>query len=160
MSQHFKNLGLHESESCEAQPPRWLARCANLATQAFHSADRLAPVGCHFHRHERARDLPPQWEITLFVSSTEVYGGALDGQLAVSRLMLDLKALIEVFDEVDSFYWQAQTMADDDQLGPHVGVEGQFEGHAVWLRITAESPSPFEPGRVADVCAKEIQDRW
>lgn len=160
MSHHDKNLSLHESESGEAQPPQWLDRFANLATQAFHSADKLAPVGCHFHRYEEERGLPPQWEVTLFASSTEIYGGALDGSCAVSRFMLDLRVLMEVFDVVESFYWQAQTMADDDELGPHVGVEGEFEGHAVWLRITSKSPSQFDSGRVVDLCANEVQDRW
>ena len=160
MSHHDENSNLHESESGEAQPPLWLERFANLATETFHSADKLAPVGCHFHRYERERDLSPQWEVTLFASSTEIYGGALDGSCAVSRFMLDLRMLMEIFDVVESFYWQAQTMADDDELGPHVGVEGVFEGHAVWLRITSRSPSQFESGRVVDLCANEVQDRW
>ncbi len=160
MSHDDKNHSRHESESGKVQSPLWLERFANLATEAFHSADKLAPVGCHFHRYEEERGLPPQWEVTLFASSTEIYGGALDGSCAVSRFMLDLKVLMEVFDVVESSYWQAQTMAEDDDLGPHVGVEGQFEGHSVWLRITAKPPSQFESGRVVDLCANEVQDRW
>jgi hypothetical protein len=160
MSHHDENIGLHESEIDEALPPVWLDRFANQATEAFHSAYKLAPVGCHFHRCERESDLLPQWEVTLFASSTEIYGGALDGSCAVSRFMLDLKVLMEVFDVVESCYWQAQTMADDDDLGPHVGVEGEFEGHSVWLRVTSKSPSQFESGRVVDLYANEMEDRW
>lgn len=160
MSHYDKNLNLDEPESCEAQPPKWLDRFANLATRSFHSADKLAPVGCHFHLYEGDEGLSPQWEVTLFASSTEIYGGALDGSCAVSRFMLDLRVLMGVFDVVESFYWQAQTMADDDEVGAHVGVEGSFEGHSVWLRITAKSPSQFESGRVVDLCANEVQDRW
>ncbi|MBC7819391.1 MAG: hypothetical protein IAG10_21105 [Planctomycetaceae bacterium] len=160
MSHDNKCFSLDGPESRAVQPPSWLGRFANLATRAFQSADKLPPVGCHFHRHEGEEALPPQWEVTLFASSTEIYGGALDGSCAVSRFMLDLRVLMELFDVVESFYWQAQTMADDDQVGPHVGVEGSFEGHAIWLRITAKSPSQFESGRVVDVCANEVQDRW
>ncbi len=160
MSHDDKSLSRPGSESGEAQPPQWLDRFANRASQAFHSADKLAPVGCHFHRYEEEGGLLPQWEVTLFASSTEIYGGALDGSCAVSRFMLDLRVLMEVFDVVESCYWQAQTMADDDDLGPHVGVEGQFEGHLVWLRITAKPPGQFESGRVVDLCANEVQDRW
>ncbi len=160
MSHDDNYLSLEESESFEAQPPEWLNRFANLATQAFHSADKLAPVGCHFHLCQGDKGLPPQWEVTLFASSTEIYGGALDGSCAVSRFMLDLRVLMKVFDVVESFYWQAQTMADDDEVGAHVGVEGSFEGHSVWLRVTAKSPSQFESGRVVDLCANEVQDLW
>lgn len=74
--------------------------------------------------------------------------------------MVDLRDLMEVFDAIESVYWQPQTMADDDEVGPHVGVEGIFEGHSVWLRITAEPPSQFESGRMVDVLANEVEDRW
>ena len=155
-----KHFSLHGPESRAVPPPLWLVRFANLVTRAFHSAEQLPPVGCHFHRNEEEGDLSAEWEVTLFTSSTEVFGGALDGSCSAARFMLDLKVLIEAFDAIESLYWQAQTMADDDEVGPHVGVEGSFEGHAVWLRITAEPPSQFESGRVFDACEDEIHDRW
>ena len=142
----------------EPQPQKWLGELAALATRAFHSQSQLAPVGCHFHKNDEVT--PTQWEVTLFVSSTEVYGGALDGQCAFSRFMVDLKDLMAVFDVVESCYWQAQTMTDDDQLGPHVGIEGLYQGHSVWLRITAQPPDQFEPGRVFDQVTNELQNRW
>ena len=155
-----KSLRFDEAESPDARPPHWLVQFADLATQAFHSDEMLAPVGCHFHRFEGEKVSSSQWEITLFVSSTEVYGGALDGSCSVSPFMLDLRVLMDLFDSIESCYWQAQTMADDDQLGPHVGLEGLFEGHSIWLRITAEPPSQFESGRRVDLCAKVVKDCW
>lgn len=147
-----------EVEIREPQPPGWLSELANLATQAFHSQSPLAPVGCHFHKNDEVS--PTQWEVTLFVSSTEVFGGAQDGQSSFSRFMVDLRDLMAIFDAVESCYWQAQPMAEDDQLGPHVGVEGQFQGHSIWLRITSHPPSEFEAGRVFDHAANELQNRW
>lgn len=142
----------------EPQPPQWLAELTTVALKAFHSHNPLAPVGCHFHSNDQ--NGAAQWEVTLFVSSTEIYGGALDGQCAYSRFMVDLKELVMAFDAVESCYWQAQTMADDDQLGPHVGVEGQFQGRSVWLRITAQPPDQFESGQVFDHHADEVQNSW
>ena len=153
LSSHFD-----QPETGPTIPPEWLDRLANLISQAFHAADLLAPVGCHFRRPNESKR--PQWEVTLFVSSTEYFGGPQDGQLTVSRFMLDLRAVVTTFDAVESFYWQAHSMADDDQLGMHIGVKGAFEGHAVWLRITAEPPSQFQPGRVMDLCANVLKDRW
>ena len=158
MSPNNHSLSYRGSEPGEAPPPQWLGRFANRAARAFHSEENLTPVGCHFHEHVEAEI--SQWEVTLFVSSTEVYGGALDGQSTVSRFMIELRELMEAFDVIESFYWQAQKMADDDQLGPHVGVEGIVGGHSVWLRITAEPPDQFQPGQVFDVCANELEDRW
>lgn len=147
-----------EIETCGRQPPRWIGELARLAMQAFHSRGDLAPVGCHFHENDEVET--PQSEVTLFVSSTEVYGGALDGHCAFSPFMVDLLALMAAFDVVESCYWQAQMMAEDDQLGPHVGIEGRFQGHSVWLRITAEPPEQFETGRVFDQLATELQNLW
>ncbi len=158
MSQNDLKPMVEEVETREPQPPRWLGELATLATQAIHSQSPLAPVGCHFHKNNEVA--PTQWEVTLFVSSTEIYGGARDGQCVFSRFMVDLRDLMAAFDVVENCYWQAQTMTEDDQLGPHVGVEGLFQGHSVWLRITAQSPSKFEPGRVFNQAANELQNRW
>lgn len=158
MSREELKPKIDDVEIREPQPPRWLGELATLATQAFHSESQLAPVGCHFHKNDEVD--PIQWEVTLFVSSTEVYGGARDGQCAFSRFMVDLRDLMAAFDVIESCYWQAQTMTEDDQLGPHVGVEGMFQGHSVWLRITAQPPSEFEPGRVFDAAANVLQNRW
>ena len=158
MSREDLKPKIDEVEIRGPQPPQWLGELATLATRAFHSQSQLAPVGCHFHKNDEVA--PIQWEVTLFISSTEVYGGALDGQCALSRFMVDLKELMAAFDVVESCYWQAQTMADDDQLGPHVGVEGLFQGQSVWLRITSQPPNEFEPGRVFDEFENELQNRW
>ena len=95
-----KYLTLHAPETQVVQPPSWLGRFANLATRAFHSANQLPPVGCHFHQHEGEGALLPQWEVTLFASSTEVYGGAFDGSCAAVPFMLDLRVLMEAFDGI------------------------------------------------------------
>ena len=158
MSRNELRQRIEEVEARDAQPPEWLSVLADLAARAFHSQGQLAPVGCHFHKNNEIET--PQWEVTLFVSGTEVYGGAHDGQCVLTRFAVDLRELMLAFDAVESCYWQTQTMADDDQLGPHVGVEGLFQGHSVWLRVTAQPPSEFESGRVFDELEDELQNRW
>ena len=96
----------------------------------------------------------------MFVSGTEYVGGALDGQFALAQFMLDLGDVLEAFDSISSCYWQAQPMGEDDDLGPHVGVEGVVEGHSVWLRVTASPPRQFDAGRVVNVYAKAVEQRW
>lgn len=147
-----------EIEGSGPKPPPWIGELARLAVRSFHAPDDIAPVGCHIHHNDESE--PIQWEVTLFVSSTEVYGGSLDGQRTLSPFMVDLTELMLALDVVESCYWQAQAMAGDDQIGPHVGVEGLFQGHSVWLRITAQPPNQFDPGRVFDVVAVELQDLW
>ncbi len=135
--------------------PRWIHRFTNLVIRSLHAAESLAPVGCHVHLNAEAER--PQWEVTLFIASTEILGGPRDGQVGLSRFMLNLHDLMLVFDSTDSFYWQAQPMAEDDDLGSHIGVEGQFEGQSVWLRMTAEPPVQFQCGREVDL---SLNDGW
>ena len=144
--------------SHQRKPPRWIQRLGHRISQAFHASGLLAPIGCHFHQNDGLDG--SQWEVTLFVSSTELFGGSNDGQIAVSRFMLDLKAVLSAFDVVDSLYWQTHVVAEDDQLGAHIGVEGEFEGNAVWLRITAEPPAQFQPGCSVDLNANITKDCW
>ena len=151
-------MSLEHSCAHQHKPPQWIAKLGHLISQGFHSSGTLAPIGCHFHQNDELEG--SQWEVTLFVSSTEFFGGPNDGKVAVSRFMLDLKEVLLAFDVVDSVYWQTHMMAEDDQVGPHIGVEGDFEGNAVWLRITAEPPAQFQPGRSVDLCVNAAKDRW
>ena len=136
--------------------PRWINRFTNLITRSLHAAEPLAPVGCHVHLNEEADQ--PQWEVTLFVASTEILGGPRDGHVELSRFTLDLLDLLLVFDSTDKFYWQAQPIAEDDDLGPHIGVEGQFEGESVWLRMTSEPPVQFHNRDMRWVCPSTTAD--
>lgn len=158
MFRNRQSLNAGTEDQKKANTPKWMSRLANLISRAFYSADVLAPIGCHFHPGNG--DADSQAEVTLFVSGTEVMGGACDGRVINSRFMLDLREVMEAFELIESCYWQAQRMADDDQVGPHFGVEGLFEGHRVWLRVAAEPPAQFEPGRLANLHANNFENQW
>lgn len=139
-----------------AAPPSWLARMTNdVATQMW-GVDILAPIGCHYFFNEAVG----HWEVTLFVSSTEVVGGARDGQTVTSRFTLDLSQIQGLFDEVTGFHWQAQQLGSEDEIGPHVSLEGKYEGQDVWVRVLASAPNRFEAGRYANAYEMRVQDIW
>ncbi len=137
-------------------PPIWLAETANRVAAQFHCAEVLAPVGCHYFR-DKGRDV---WEVTVFVSGTETLGGEHDGKRTCSRFSVNLAGVHALFSEIHEFSWQAVSMGEADDLGPHLSIEGVIGGHTVWLRITAHPPEPFEPGRIADVCDRRFHDLW
>lgn len=116
--------------------------------------DVLAPLGCHYC------EIDGVWEITLFASQTEIVGGPKDGGMRPSRFHVELIGLAAIFDEVESAYWQAQQLGENDDLGPHVGVEGVYAGHRVWLRIPAVAPSRFPAGRHAVVQPETWEELW
>jgi hypothetical protein len=133
--------------------PDWLRSFANDAAQLIIPLEPLAPVGCHF-TYSGGR-----WEVTLFPLATRIEGGPRHGELVGSRYNLDLASLQLMFSSIRRCDWQSASMNDDDELGCHVAIHGSFDNHNVALRILAEAPSRFEPGRIAKVdadCFEEL----
>ena len=137
-------------------PPTWLNTMANHVASLMYDVDVLSPIGCHFFHH-LSRD---EWEVTLFASNTEIVGGEWDGVLAPSKFCFDILKLGEIFQEVRDLFWQALPVDFDDQLGSHVSIEATYEGHQVWVRILAESPEEFEPGRRIQTYDFNLKEIW
>lgn len=137
-----------------ANPPEWLHQFADEVAAQLRAVDVLAPLGCHIYQGSGAS------EVTLFVSTTEIVGGPQDGRHKVSRFFVDLLALTQVFDAIRSFAWQAQGLGAQDDIGPHVAIEGDYRGHAVWLRIPAMAPKQFPAGRRAHAHLAQWEEVW
>lgn len=129
---------------------------ANQVASLMYDVDVLAPIGCH-HFYNSNRN---EWEVTLFASNTEIVGGEWDGVLAPSKFCFDILKVGEIFEEVKALYWQALPINYDDQLGPHVSIEGKCAGHQVWVRVLAESPEDFEPGRRVKAYEFDLKEIW
>jgi len=137
-----------------ATPPSWLKEFTNQVIEQILPTDPLSPIGCHFHQ------TADEWEVTIFVSRTEILGGQYDGESHHCRFHLNLQELTSLFDHVETFAWQALPMTKDDDLGAHVALEGTAHGERVWLRITAVQPEMFESGRVANVVDMTFESHW
>ena len=135
-------------------PPVWLQELADELTACLTPVDPRAPIGCHVCHAEGC------WEVTVFVSRTEVLGGQFDGDVMPGRFVLDVARIMGVMDHVEACWWQPLPCAADDELGPHLSLEGQHAGERLWVRITAEQPAALESGRIANVLTGTIERRW
>jgi hypothetical protein len=115
-----------------------------------------APVGCHFF-HEHASDT---WEVSLFVSRTEVLGGPADGKRVPAGLQINIMTVCEAFDSPPAIYWQAEKIAHDDELGNHLSFEGIARGQSIWLRILQEPPEWSGAGRVVHAADGRVELLW
>lgn len=134
--------------------PEWLSQLADRVAAQIVAVDLAAPVGCHYAL------VNGRWEVTIFAGSTEVVGGPHDGRYRPSRFFLDIQGLLEYFDSIDSLAWQAQGLGAEDEVGPHLSIEGTCEGHAVWLRVPAYAPRRFPPSRRADPNRELWEEVW
>jgi hypothetical protein len=139
-----------------ASPPAWLRWFANEGAQAILDTEVHAPIGCHYHYSEESRE----WEVTVFVSDTEVVGGPNDGTLVPYHVQVNLSHAIGLFDAPPKVHWLAGADRDDADLDQHVSLEGQTKGHQVWLRILAQAPRQAGPGRLLHASTGELEDIW
>lgn len=126
------------------QPPAWLNGLADVAARAMEplESECLPHLGCHYTKFEGV------WEITLFVESTEIIGGPEDGSIKQATMGVRICDILNVFQNVNQCNWQSRTCATDDDLGPHLSIEGTYKGRMVWLRIVAQAPRQFPPRHV------------
>lgn len=132
----------------------WLERLTDRVCACLHAVDQMPPIGCHYCVDHQT------WEVSLFLSPTEIIGGQHDGERISCLYMLDMLELLHIFDVVESATWQPHQLNDQDELRAHVAVTGYFEGRQVWLRILADAPERFAPGRYANLLEQKMLDTW
>ncbi len=132
----------------------WIKQFSERIAAHVRPADPRTPIGCHYCQVD---DI---WELTLFVSRTEIFGGEFDGRSVPGLFLLDLMGLLLEFDEVTACGWQPFPMDDQDDVGAHVSMEGRYGEHRLWVRIPAVQPQAIAAGCVANVLGEEIELRW
>ncbi|WP_437203940.1 hypothetical protein [Planctomicrobium sp. SH664] len=134
--------------------PPWLDRFTQRAVECLHAVEEAPSIGCHVFQDGEI------WEVSLFLSPTEIVGGEHDGERLTSLFVADVMELVHIFDTVASASWQPHPLTPQDDLRSHLALVGEFEGHIVWLRILGESPEQFGVGRIADFHGRSVVDTW
>ena len=88
------------------------------------------------------------WQIDLYPTPVELIGGAMDGEVVAPGFSLDIEQLRGLFDRIDAVTWQSLGFRAGE--GPHVSVEGVYQGHEVFIQVLAYAPEDEEPGMKLD----------
>ncbi len=142
--------------SSNTNPPAWIRWFVNDAIRGIVDRSVTAPIGCHFFFDEEEN----LWEISLFVSRSEVFGGAADGKHVPSGLHIDIAKVCSAFDLPPATFWQAERHSADDDLGSHLSFEGIARGAHVWLRILQQPPEWAGVGRLVHAADGTVEDVW
>lgn len=132
----------------------WINELASEIGVRLLPIDFPPPLGCHVF------DEDGLVELTLFFGATETMGGELDGCHRSARFHFDLLGVTELFDDVQSFFWQPLTIDTEDDLGPHVSIEGTYQGNQVWVRVLSRPPENVSAGVIANTYTGEFVQRW
>lgn len=136
--------------------PEWVNALTDAVTPHLIAAGPPSPVGAHLQEGGGTEPC----EVSLFYGGTEILGGARDGERTDLPFWLDLAGLTREFDRVERLSWQAVRLGPNDDLGPHVAIEGTFEGRPVRVRVLAASPAAFGPARSADTLRGTFVEHW
>lgn len=139
-----------------SNPPSWLRWFVNDVVRGIMHREDSAPVGCHFYYDEENTT----WEVTLFVSRSEVLGGAWDGKVVPAGLEVDIVKVSAAFDRPPAIFWQAERVLPEDELGPHLSFEGHSHNNQVWLRVLQTAPSWAGVGRLLHAATGEFENIW
>ena len=145
-----------KSSRSTAAPPPWMRWFITDVTHGIVDQSAIAPLGCHFYFDAESAT----WEVTLFVSRTEIVGGPRDGHHISAGLSVDLGKVAEAFDKPPVSWWQSEPVSGDDDLGSHVSFEGVARGFRVWLRILHNCPTGVGPGRLMHAAQGVVEDLW
>jgi hypothetical protein len=109
----------------------------------------MGPLGMNYREEEEL------WIININPTAVELVGGAHDGAMVAPAFSLDLEQFRGCFDDVSDFGWNAIGVNDAD--GPHIHVEGKFQGREVFLQVLAYPPDDEEPGLKLDTTTRHGQ---
>lgn len=74
----------------------------------------------------------------------ELVGGRHDGEIVLPGFTLDLEELRSRFESITDLGWNA--LGFNQPEGPHIYLEGIYQGHELFLQISAYAPEDEEPG--------------
>ncbi|MCA9082573.1 MAG: hypothetical protein KDA81_00890 [Planctomycetaceae bacterium] len=134
--------------------PKWLRNFVTSAISGILDTKWHAPIGCHCHQYNT------EWEVTLFLTSTEVVGGAMDGAEIPVPFQVEINRVMSCFDHVPSVHWQSDKISEDDSLKQHISFQGTVKNNKVWLRILKCAPEGTTPGRLLCAFTGKTTDVW
>ena len=129
------------------RPSAWMTELVEGVAGCMEAHSPMGALGWRSHAEEELV------ELVVYPTPVELVGGAHDGTIVLPGFSLDVQALQAVFERVTALSWHAQDVGPDDEDGPHLSLEGTYQGHAVWLRVLAEAPDDEAPGLQLDTSA-------
>ena len=89
------------------------------------------------------------WTICMYLGTTEIIGGPKDGQIEHAGFVIDIKQLMEMFQQVHRFEWYSLSNENDQRFNETtrslLTVHGEVEDGFVQLELLACPPKYVAP---------------
>ena len=108
-----------------SQAPAWMKALVDVVSRFMEVHNVMGPLGFRWWEEGQFR------EVIVYPTPIQLVGGAVDGELVPPVFTLNLQELWSSFDEVTDFIWCAHDFALQNLEGPHISIEGVYQGHDV-----------------------------
>ncbi len=124
--------------------PEWLKQFVQLAAGVFEPLTNVGRVGYDCQFDERG------WTVCMYLGTTEIVGGAKDGQIDHASFRIDLKSIAALFTNVHRFEWysigEANSLATNDKVRSLICIHGTAGDQELRLELLATPPDFVGPG--------------
>lgn len=125
--------------------PEWLKRFVQQASAVFEPLTHVGRVGYDCQFDERG------WTVCMYLGTTEIVGGAKDGQIDHASFRMDLNSVTSLFSLVSRFEWYSlpaeSSNPGSERIRSLVCLHGIVAGaHEVRLELLATPPDFVGPG--------------
>lgn len=127
--------------------PVWLPEFVDQIAELFEPFVDVGRVG-----YECAPNTE-RWELSMYLGSTEVVGGKVDGEVRPVAFQFDLARLESIFDRIEECRWSAfpaGTAGDavESELSErsHLTIVGRYRENVLRLRVFCTPPAEAAPG--------------
>ena len=141
----------HGPEDDEVDDDDWLNTLLEEVGGCIEADSPVGPLGLRYRVEEG------YWEVWIYLTPVELVGGRHDGKVVVPGFSVDLEQLRESFDSVVACHWNALGLTYPE--GPHISIEGVFQGREVYLQVLAYAPEGEEPGLKLDATRRRRRDK-
>lgn len=111
-------------------------------------ADLFEPLADEGRAGYDCRIVDGRWVLEMYLGATEIVGGPEDGQLSYTNFQFDLHGLLDRFDAVDRFRWNAIPGAAEEGgiARSTVMISGRVGENEVRMHVHSIPPADAGPG--------------
>ena len=143
---------IHKVDSARSKPKRlagpvWLPEFVDQVAELFEPFVDVGRVGFE------CAPSTQRWEVAMYLGSTEVVGGKVDGELRPVAFQFDLARLETIFDRIDECRWSAFPAGTVEGGAEPVSAErsyvtivGRYRDNLLRLRVFGTPPANTAPG--------------
>jgi hypothetical protein len=125
----------------DVSAPSWIRALAERCCGAIEPDAVFGGLGCRYYIPDSVNNPSPTWQLIMYPSPNEAFGGKADGKKMFVGFVLDIADLIAAFSRVDELVWESPLRFKGNLDGPNLQIGGEYAGYPVRLSLYSVPPS-------------------